>query len=306
MEKGISKLASDVKWIKICSDIFDDEKIMLIENLPSADSIIVIWFKLLCLAGKNNNSGVFILNDKIAYTDEMLATVFRRDINTVRLALKTFENYGMIEIVSGVYTIPNWGKYQNLDKIEQKSQYMRNYMQEYRKKQKDKIECKTNSKLYGKANSKTNVSSAEVYNKELDKKELDNKEKEIEEENDLIVSKDTIRQTDVQRIITEWNSLEEFGINPVKRMTPKREQAVKARIRQNHIDDILEAIENIRHSSFLQGQNKNGWMVTFDWFLKPGNFAKVFEGQYADKSTNKPCSYMEKIQNRVSEVDNWV
>lgn len=306
MEKGISKLASDVKWIKICSDIFDDEKIMLIENLPSADSIIVIWFKLLCLAGKNNNSGVFILNDKIAYTDEMLATVFRRDINTVRLALKTFENYGMIEIVSGVYTIPNWGKYQNLDKIEQKSQYMRNYMQEYRKKQKDKIECKTNSKLYSKINSKANVSSAEVYNKELDKKELDNKEKEIEEENDLIVSKDTIRQTDVQRIITEWNRLEEIGINPVKRMTPKREQAVKARIRQNHIDDILEAIENIRHSSFLQGQNKNGWMVTFDWFLKPGNFAKVFEGQYADKSTNRPCSYMEKIQNRVSEVDNWV
>lgn len=299
-------MASDVKWIKICSDIFDDEKIMLIENLPSADSIIVIWFKLLCLAGKNNNSGVFILNDKIAYTDEMLATVFRRDINTVRLALKTFENYGMIEIVSGVYTIPNWGKYQNLDKIEQKSQYMRNYMQEYRKKQKDKIECKTNSKLYGKANSKTNVSSAEAYNKELDKKELDNKEKEIEEENDLIVSKDTIRQTDVQRIITEWNSLEEFGINPVKRMTPKREQAVKARIRQNCVEDILEAIENIRHSSFLQGQNKNGWMVTFDWFLKPGNFAKVFEGQYADKSTNRPCSYMEKIQNRVSEVDNWV
>lgn len=299
-------MASDVKWIKICSDIFDDEKIMLIENLPSADSIIVIWFKLLCLAGKNNNSGVFILNDKTAYTDEMLATVFRRDINTVRLALKTFENYGMIEIVSGVYTIPNLGKYQNLDKIEQKSQYMRNYMQEYRKKQKDKIECKTNSKLYGKVNSKTNVSSAEVYNKELDNKELDNKEKEIEEENDLIVSKDTIRQTDVQRIIDEWNTLEEFGITPVKRMTPKREQAVKARIRQNHMDDILEAIENIRHSSFLQGQNKEGWMITFDWFLKPGNFAKVFEGNYLDKSGNKPQSYMEKIQNRVSEVDNWV
>lgn len=299
-------MASDVKWIKICSDIFDDEKIMLIENLPSADSIIVIWFKLLCLAGKNNNSGVFILNDKIAYTDEMLATVFRRDINTVRLALKTFENYGMIEIVSGVYTIPNWGKYQNLDKIEQKSQYMRNYMQEYRKKQKYKIECKTNSKLYGKINSKANVSSAEVYNKELDKKELDNKEKEIEEENDLIVSKDTIRQTDVQRTIDEWNTLEEFGITPVKRMTPKREQAVKARIRQNHMDDILEAIENIRHSSFLQGQNKEGWMITFDWFLKPGNFAKVFEGNYLDKSGNKPQSYMEKIKNRVSEVDNWV
>lgn len=134
---------------------------------------------------------------------------------------------------------------------------------------------------------------------ELDK----DKEKDI---NDLIVSKDTIRQTDVQRIIDEWNTLEEFGINPVKRMTSKREQAVKTRIRQNHMDDILEAIENIRHSSFLQGQNKEGWMITFDWFLKPGNFAKVFEGNYLDKSGNKPQSYMEKIQNRVSEVDNWV
>lgn len=134
---------------------------------------------------------------------------------------------------------------------------------------------------------------------ELDK----DKEKDI---NDLIVSKDTIRQTDVQRIIDEWNTLEEFGINPVKRMTSKREQAVKARIRQNHMDDILEAIENIRHSSFLQGQNEEGWMITFDWFLKPGNFAKVFEGNYLDKSGNKPQSYMEKIQNRVSEVDNWV
>lgn len=134
---------------------------------------------------------------------------------------------------------------------------------------------------------------------ELDK----DKEKDI---NDLIVSKDTIRQTDVQRIIDEWNTLKEFGINPVKRMTSKREQAVKARIRQNHMDDILEAIENIRHSSFLQGQNKEGWMITFDWFLKPGNFSKVFEGNYLDKSGNKPQSYMEKIQNRVSEVDNWV
>ena len=134
---------------------------------------------------------------------------------------------------------------------------------------------------------------------ELDK----DKEKDIK---DLIVSKDTIRQTDVKRTIDEWNTLEEFGINPVKRMTSKREQAVKARIRQNHMDDILEAIENIRHSSFLQGQNKEGWMITFDWFLKPGNFAKVFEGNYLDKTGSKPQSYMEKIQNRVSEVDNWV
>ena len=116
---------AEVKWIKICTDIFDDEKILLIENMPEADSIIVIWFKLLCLAGKQNNGGVFMLNNKIAYTEEMLATIFRRPLNTVRLALKTFETYGMIEIVDKVVTIPNWEKHQSIDKLEQMREYNR-------------------------------------------------------------------------------------------------------------------------------------------------------------------------------------
>ena len=42
---------ADVKWIKITTDIFDDEKILLIESLPDAYAIITCWFKLLCLAG---------------------------------------------------------------------------------------------------------------------------------------------------------------------------------------------------------------------------------------------------------------
>lgn len=125
-----------VKWIKICTDIFDDEKILLIENIPDGDSIIVIWFKLLCLAGKQNNSGVFMLNDKIAYTDEMLATIFRRSVNTVRLAIKTFETYGMIETVDNVITIPKWETHQNLEKMELAKEQNRKRVAAYRQRQK--------------------------------------------------------------------------------------------------------------------------------------------------------------------------
>lgn len=127
---------AEVKWIKIVTDIFDDEKIMLIESLPEADSIIVIWFKLLCLAGKQNNSGVFQINGRIPYTEEMFATIFRRKINTVRLALHTFEQYGMIEIINDTVTIPNWGKHQSIERIEARREYQRKYHQEYRRKQK--------------------------------------------------------------------------------------------------------------------------------------------------------------------------
>lgn len=132
---------ADVKWIKIVTDVFDDEKIQLIDSLPERDAIIVMWFKMLCLAGKQNNGGVFMLNDRIAYTDEMLSTIFRRPLNIVRLALQTFENFGMIEIVNDTILIPNWDKHQSLDKLEQAREKTRKRVAKHREKQKALIGC---------------------------------------------------------------------------------------------------------------------------------------------------------------------
>lgn len=127
---------ADIQWIKITTDIFDDEKILLIEELPDADSIIVIWFKLLCLAGKQNNNGVFLLNDRIPYTDKMLATIFRRKQATVHLALQVFEEFGMIEVINGAITIPNWDKHQNLDSLDRIREQTRKRVAKHREKQK--------------------------------------------------------------------------------------------------------------------------------------------------------------------------
>lgn len=138
-------MANDVKWIKITTDIFDDEKVLMIEALPSADSIIVIWFKLLTFAGKQNNDGVFLMSNRIAYTDEMLASIFRRDVNIVRHALTTFEQFGMIEIVDKVITIPNWNKHQTLDAYEKKKERDRLYQQERRANQRALIQKSSDS-----------------------------------------------------------------------------------------------------------------------------------------------------------------
>lgn len=164
---------AEVKWIKITTDVFDDEKILLIESMPSADSIITIWFKLLILAGKQNNNGVFMMSNKLPFTDEMLATIFRRDLNTVRLALKTFEEFGMIEVVDNVITIPNWNKHQTLDAYEKKKERDRLYQQNRRKKQKNLIEQKSLDKS----------SYVSVSDREEDKEE--DKEKENIKENSL-------------------------------------------------------------------------------------------------------------------------
>lgn len=162
---------ADVKWIKLCTDVFDDEKIQLIDALPDRDGVIVIWFKLLCMAGKQNNGGVFMLNDKIAYTDEMLATIFRRPLNTVRLALETFENFGMIEIINNTITIPNWGKHQSLDKLEAAREKTRKRVAKYRDKK----------KLLAEGNGECNVTS----NADVTQSNATEEEKEKDLEKDL-------------------------------------------------------------------------------------------------------------------------
>lgn len=103
-----------------------------------------------------------------------------------------------------------------------------------------------------------------------------------EKDNKLIVSLDTICQTDVRRVIEEWNKLQEVGINPIRDIKPssKRYQLLKGRIREYGIDEVLNAINNVRNSDFLRGENNRGWMITFDWFVKPNNFTKVLEGNY--------------------------
>ena len=160
---------AEVKWIKITTDVFDDEKILLIESLPEADSIIVIWFKLLCLAGKQNNSGVFVMGNSMPYTDKMLATIFRRKETTVQLALETFARYGMIEMIDDVVTIPNWGKHQNLEQMEARREYQREYHREYRQKQ--KLIAESESKDLRKHLRNDDVNTTDKIRKEGDKKE---------------------------------------------------------------------------------------------------------------------------------------
>lgn len=243
---------AEVKWIKITTDVFDDEKILLIESLPEADSIIVIWFKLLCLAGRQNNSGVFMMNNQIAYTDKMLATIFRRKEATVQLALKTFEQFGMIEVIDGVITIPNWGKHQNLDQLESKKAYMRNYMQEYREKQKaltSKTNCKTNSK--------TNVRQAD-------------KEKEEEKEKD--------KNIEIYIYIIDY--LNQKAGTSYKATTKKTQTCIHARLEEGFTqDDFITVID----------KKCDEWLGT-EWekFLRPETlFGTKFESYLNAKVTPK-------------------
>lgn len=258
-------MASDVKWIKITTDIFDDEKILLIESLPERDSLIVIWFKLLCMAGKQNNSGVFTLNDRIAYTDEMLSTIFRRPLNTVRLALNTFRRYGMVEIIDGVITIPNWNKHQSLDAYEKRKERDRLYQAERRAAQRALLEKKSSDT--------SSDESSDIAFLEEDK----------EEDKEIDIDRDNKREkTDFQSVVDLFHEIC-ISFPKIRSLSDARKKAIKARLNTYTLDDFRTVFENAEASSFLKGGNDRNWSANFDWLIADKNIAKVLEGNYADK-----------------------
>ena len=83
----------------------------------------------------------------------------------------------------------------------------------------------------------------------------------------------------------KWNTLPQ-PISKVKRIAEGtvRHERLQDLVDIHGDDTVLEAIENIKRSGFLQGNGENGWVISFDWFLDPEHFQKVLEGNYTDKA----------------------
>lgn len=128
---------SDIKWIKLITNMFEDEKIRLIDAMPERDTIHYVWIRLLVQAGKNNANGFIFLNENIPYTDEMLATIFSRPLASIRLALKILSDFEMIEItLDNVIRIVNWDKHQNIEGMDKVRDQNKKRVQSHRERKK--------------------------------------------------------------------------------------------------------------------------------------------------------------------------
>lgn len=87
-----------------------------------------------------------------------------------------------------------------------------------------------------------------------------------------------------ETMVSLWNSL---GLTKIQGINNARKTMLNARLKEYGQDSFDKSIENIKNSSFLRGQNKKGWTITFDWLIKPNNYVKVFENTYADKMNNE-------------------
>lgn len=167
-------------WIKLSTAMFDDEKIKLIELMPDGKAMLVIWLKLLCFAGKTDNEGVFRFTKEIPYNEEMFASIFGENINTVRLALQTFIKFGMMEKIEGTYALTNWTKYQSeTAAIERAKEKKHERQKRWREKQKTLLLGTTSQKRDVSKTSPRPSTDVKETHTELEE------EKELEEELDI-------------------------------------------------------------------------------------------------------------------------
>ena len=250
----------DVKWIKVSTGLFDNRKIKQIEAMPDGDSLIVIWLKLLILAGEVNDSGAIYITKDIPYTDQLLANQFNRPISTVQLALQTFSQFGMIEIVDNVLMVSNWQKYQNIEGMERIREQNRLRVQKHRAKMK-LLESPEIGNVTG------NVSCNVTSNVSCNDHKIKNKNKKENKNNNISST-----------TLTEFDSL--WGMYPRKQGKKKALEAYQRAKKQGATFEKVE--QGIKDYNHFIDVNKIGFQ-----FIKQGS---TFFGQQAwlDDWTAKP------------------
>jgi len=129
----------EVKWIKLVTDFFENSKIDYLMGLPESDAIIIIWIRLLTLAGISNENGYIILTKNIPYNLEMLAHRCRKSENIVRAAIELFKKLEMVIEDENGLKVKNWEKYQNIEGLEKIRLNARLRQKRFKEKQKELI-----------------------------------------------------------------------------------------------------------------------------------------------------------------------
>ena len=256
---------SDVKWIKLTTDMFDNRKIKHLRRLPEGNSIVLIWVMLLTMAGRCNAGGMIFLTENIPYTPKMLADELGFEENTVKLALQALEQFEMVVTDKGHFTIAGWDEYQNIEGMEKIRESKRLAQARWRAKQKalpvaPPVDSTVDSTRYL----------------------VDDAEEDKEEDKDIDLDIDKEEKVDCQQIVDLFHSICK-SYSKVRSLSDARRKAIKARLRTYSLEDFKTVFENAEASSFLKGKNERNWSANFDWLIADRNMAKVLEENYADK-----------------------
>ena len=268
MEKE-KEMAKKYYWLKLKDNFFNQKEVKKLRRIAGGDTYTIIYLKMQLLSIKKD--GIIEFEGTEKDLAEQLSYEIDEDLNNIQVTLSFLKVNNLIEEISEnnflLTKVPDCIGKEGASAERVRRHRERKALLEKEKEQK-MLQC--NGEVT-KSNNDVIKSNTEIE-----------KEKEIEIEKDNNISKDIF----INKVVSEWNSI---GVSPIKLIRGTRQKMLNARIKEYSEEGVLQAINNIKHSDFLKGQNKNSWVITIDWFLKPNNFIKVYEDNYnSKKKTNDP------------------
>ena len=266
MEKE-KEMAKKYYWLKLKDNFFNQKEVKKLRRIAGGDTYTIIYLKMQLLSIKKD--GIIEFEGTEKDLAEQLSYEIDEDLNNIQVTLSFLKVNNLIEEISEnnflLTKVPDCIGKEGASAERVRRHRERKALLEKEKEQK-MLQC--NGEV-------TNSNNAVIKsNTEI--------EKEKEKEKDNNISKDIF----INKVVSEWNSI---GVSPIKLIRGTRQRMLNARIKEYSEEGVLQAINNIKHSDFLKGQNKNSWVITIDWFLKPNNFIKVYEDNYnSKKKTNDP------------------
>ena len=141
-----------------------------------------------------------------------------------------------------------------------------------------------------KLSEETNLSVREI--RTSNRQASDNNRRREERKKEYIDTNVSIKQHSIQSIIDAWNQLEPYGIKMIYRINQgsKRCTSLIALLEQFGEEKVIQAVDKVKQSDFLQGKTDTRFSLNFDWFINPNNFVKVLEGKYDERHDKKPAT----------------
>ncbi len=251
-------------WLRLYDDFFTSKRIKKLRKIAGGDTYLIIYLKMQLMAMKHGGTLKWSgLEEKFA--DE-LALDLDEDPANVAVTLQYLLSCGLAEASDDLTEVFLPYAVKNVGSEGAAAQRMREHR------------ARKNNALPAPERNNVTTSFKLCYGEK-------ESESEIEKESEIYaVSNETVCRTgDVRRIMAAWN---DTGLTQVMKITAetKRGRALKARIRENGVDGVLKAIENVKNSPFLKGKNKRGFVASFDWLItSPDNFQKTLEGNYTQE-----------------------
>lgn len=281
---------SEVKWIKITTDMFDNRKIRAIRKLPEGNNIILIWVMLLSLAGRCNASGMIFLTANIPYTNKMLADELDFEESIICIALDTLEKFGMITRDENLFIlVNNWAEYQSVDGMDKIREQTKKRVTDYRKRQKENVELSSR-------NVTCNVT--ETLQKRNVTQQNKNKNKDIEKENNNISCASEMHDDD---------DLEEFfnaiwKLYPIKKGKGQVSKSKKKVLQRKGYDQMKRCVDRFIIDMEEECRDKKYWMHG-STFFNSGYVDYLDENYFTQKVTKSNSPVIQEVTEEEEVLD---